>query len=160
MSIFLIFLQLLILGKNFPKQYWLQIPVSFLFSYFIDLTMGLLQSVCPIQYWVKMLFLLLGCVVLGVGVSLEFVANVVMLPGEAFVNAIVKRFRTDMGRTKVAFDSSMTVIAGLIGMILYHKLAGVREGTIIAAILVGLIAREIKKRIESFLQKRRFASLI
>jgi uncharacterized membrane protein YczE len=50
----------------------------------------------------------------------------------------------------------MAIIAGVIGFVLFHEFAGVREGTIIAAILVGLIARFLKRRlvfVEHFLLK-------
>lgn len=147
MSIILIVIQLILLRKDFPKQYFLQIPVSLLFSYFIDFTMGLLGDMNPQSYPMQMISLLVGCAILGVGVYMEVIANVVMLPGESFVNAVSKTFHTDFGKTKVAFDSSMTIIAALIGIVLYHKLAGVREGTIIAAMLVGMIARFLKRKI-------------
>lgn len=147
MSIILIVIQLILLRKDFPKQYFFQIPVSLLFSYFIDFTMGLLGNMNPQSYPMKMISLLIGCIILGVGVYMEVIANVVMLPGESFVNVVSKTFHTDFGKTKVAFDSSMTIIAALIGLVLYHRLAGVREGTIIAAILVGMIARFLKRKI-------------
>lgn len=146
MSLVLIAIQLILLRKKFPKQYFCQIPVALLFSYFIDLTMELLSFMEPERYPVKMVFLLIGCCILGVGVFMEMVANVVMLPGESFVNAVSITFHTDFGKTKVAFDTSMTVVAAVLGLILYHRLAGVREGTIIAAILVGMIARQLKRR--------------
>ncbi len=37
-SLLLIFLQLIILQKNFKLEHFLQIPVSIIFGYFIDLT--------------------------------------------------------------------------------------------------------------------------
>lgn len=74
---------------------------------------------------------------------MEMAAGVVMLPGECFVNAISRTFHTDFGRTKVAFDTSITVAAAIIGIVLYRELAGVREGTIVAAVLVGMIARRL-----------------
>ena len=91
--------------KKFPKEYLLQIPVSFLFSWFIDLTMNWLSGVTPVSYPAKLLSLLFGCAILGVGVYLEMIADVVMLPGESFVNAVSKTYHTDFGRTKVVFDS-------------------------------------------------------
>lgn len=159
MSIILIIIQLILLRKDFPKQYFLQIPVSLLFSYFIDLTMRLLDHMNPQSYPMQMISLLFGCAILGAGVYMEVIANVVMLPGESFVNAVSKTFHTDFGKTKVVFDSSMTIIAAVIGLVLYHKLAGVREGTIIAALLVGMIARFLKRKI-GFLEKRLFMNQV
>ena len=88
-----------------------------------------------------MLFLLLGCIVLGFGVYLEILANVVMLPGESFVRAVSVTWNTDFGITKVVFDASMTAIAGLLSLLLFQGLQGVREGTVVSALLVGFIAR-------------------
>ena len=121
----------------------IQIPVSFLFSWFIDMTMELLGFLSPAAYPAKVICLLLGCAILGFGVFMEMAAGVVMLPGECFVNAISRTFHTDFGRTKVAFDTSITVAAAIIGIVLYRELAGVREGTIVAAVLVGMIARRL-----------------
>ena len=143
MSIVLILIQMILLRKDFPRQYLLQIPVSFLFSWFIDMTMELLGFLSPAAYPANVICLLLGCAILGFGVFMEMAAGVVMLPGECFVNAISRTFHTDFGRTKVAFDTSITVAAAIIGIVLYRELAGVREGTIVAAVLVGMIARRL-----------------
>ena len=141
-SLLLIFLQLLILRKNFKTEYYLQIPVSILFGYFIDFTMVLLTFVQPESYPSKIIYLLIGCVILGFGVYIEVLADVVMLPGESFVRAIVQTWNREFGSTKVCFDVSMAVIAAALSFILAHRLDGVREGTVIAALLVGFIARQ------------------
>lgn len=149
-SLFLILLQLLILRKNFKLEHILQIPVSILFGYFIDLTTLMLSAMNPQFYPIKLISLVIGCVILGFGVYMEVLADVVMLPGESFVRAIVLTWKTNFGNTKVAFDASMTIIAGVLSLIFFHKLHGVREGTIIAALLVGFIAR-LFGRLLSFL---------
>ena len=140
-SIFLIVLQLIILRKNFKLEHILQIPVSIIFGYFIDLTMILFSWVNPEAYIMKIVYLLIGCLILGFGVYTEVLANVAMLPGESFVRAIVMTWHTEFGVTKICFDVSMTVIAGVLSFVFAGKLADVREGTVIAALLVGFIAR-------------------
>ena len=147
-SIFLILLQLLILRKNFKIENVLQIPVSIAFGYFIDLTMYMFFWVYPQNYVVKLISLLAGCVVLGFGVYMEVLADVVMLPGESFVRAIVQTWNTNFGTTKIIFDSSMTIMAGVLSVLFFGKLNGVREGTIMAALLVGFIARLFGKYLE------------
>lgn len=154
-SIFLIILQLIILRKNFKFQHILQIPVSVAFGYFIDFTMILLEFVNPSNYVMNIIYLLIGCLILGTGVYMEVLANVVMLPGESFVRAIVSTWKTEFGVTKVAFDVSMTVIAGILSFIFMGKLVGVREGTIVAALLVGFISRLIARKF-TFIQERLF----
>ncbi len=146
-SILLILLQILILRKNFKMENILQIPVSIAFGYFIDLTMYMFFWVNPENYLVKVIALLVGCMILGFGVYIEVVADVVMLPGESFVRAIVQTWNTNFGTTKIIFDSSMTIIAGVLSFAFWGKLNGVREGTIIAALLVGFIARLFGKHL-------------
>ena len=146
-SIFLIVLQLIILRKNFKLEHILQIPVSIIFGYFIDLTMILFSWVNPEAYIMKIVYLLIGCLILGVGVYMEVLADVVMLPGESFVRAIVLTWKTNFGTTKICFDVSMSVIAAVLSFVFARRLAGVREGTVIAALLVGFIARLIGKKL-------------
>ena len=146
-SIFLIALQLIILRKNFKLEHILQIPVSIIFGYFIDLTMILFSWVNPEAYIMKIVFLLIGCLILGVGVYMEVLADVVMLPGESFVRAIVLTWKTNFGTTKICFDVSMSVIAAVLSFVFAGRLDGVREGTVIAALLVGFIARLIGKKL-------------
>ena len=59
-SLLLIFLQFLLLGKNFKAEHLLQIPVSMAFGYFIDMSMILLGFVHPVSYISKVLGLLTG----------------------------------------------------------------------------------------------------
>ena len=146
-NIFLIILQVILLRRNFQLQNLLQLPIIALFSFFIDLTMSLLGFMQPKTYAMKVVSLIVGCLILGFGVFMEMAANVAMLPGEATVRAVSDVFSTDFGKTKIAFDSSMTVIAAILSFIMFKHLDGVREGTIVAAILVGFIARLFKKYI-------------
>ena len=79
---------------------------------------------------------LIGCLILGFGVYTEVLANVAMLPGESFVRAVSSTWKTEFGTTKVAFDVSLTVIAAVLSIVFARRLDGVREGTVIAALLV------------------------
>lgn len=142
-SLLLIVLQLLILRRNFRLEHLLQIPISVVFGYFIDLTMVLIGNLSLTNYAAKLGFLIFGCVVLGIGVYMEVLANVAMLPGESFVRAVCSTWNKDFGLTKIVFDVSMTVIAAALSVLFARHLEGVREGTIIAALVVGFIARLI-----------------
>ncbi len=140
-SVLLILIQLAILRKRFTKELWLQLPISVVFSAFIDLTMAMLFFIHPQNYVTQMISLLVGCLILGFGVFMEVAANVVMLPGECTVRAISSTLHTDFGKTKVAVDVTMALTAGVLGLALYWEIAGVREGSLISALLVGFLAR-------------------
>ena len=154
-SLLLILIQLVILRRNFKAEHLLQIPISILFGYFIDLTMVMLFFVDPQTYLSSVVYLLIGCVILGFGVYTEVLVDVTMLPGESFVRAVSSTWKTEFGSTKVAFDVSLAVIAAVLSLLFAHRLDGVREGTIIAALLVGFIARLFGRRL-AFLGPRLF----
>ena len=141
-SLLLILIQIILERKSYQPVQLLQIPVSVAFGYFIDFSAEYIFFwVQPESYVQAVIYLLLGCLILGFGVYIEVFANVVMLPGEGTVKSISKILGTSFGTTKVAMDISMSVIALLISLILSHQIQGVREGTIIAAVLVGFISR-------------------
>lgn len=151
-NLLLIAMQMILMRKHRPLKYILEIPITYIFSVFIDFTMQLLVNMDPSNYAMKVISLIVGCIILGFGVALEFVANVVMLPGEAFVNAVCYIFKKDMGKTKVGFDVSLTMISVALCILFFGNLISVREGTIISALFVGGIARYFKKNLE-FLDK-------
>lgn len=140
-NILLIILQIVLLRKRFQVIQLLQLPVSFVFSFFVDASMAMLASFTPTLYVVRILTLLLGCVVLALGVTLEVTANVVMLSGEAFVKALSTVWKKDFSSLKVGVDASFTVLSCLLSFALFGSIQGVREGTIISALTVGLFAK-------------------
>lgn len=80
--------------------------------------MLLFTFVQPHSYISKIIYLLLGCIILAFGVYLEVLANVVMLPGESFVRAVVDTWHRDFGTTKVMFDVTMAVVAIALSLLL------------------------------------------
>ena len=137
-SLLLVFLQLVILGKQADKvSLGLQVVISFVFGYFIDFGMMLLGDFSPEIYWERIVCVLIGCFGLAFGVYLQIVADFTMVPGDGFAYALSVRIKKKPYRVvRVCSDVSMIVI-GYIGM---GTTGGVREGTVICALLIGTIA--------------------
>jgi uncharacterized membrane protein YczE/shikimate kinase len=132
---------ILLKGKVSKFEILVQIGLTFLFGYCIDFSMFLLQILNPQIYIFKLISLLIGCCILSFGAYLQVIANVAMLPGDAFVRAIVIVTKKEFGTVRVLSDTSMTITAAILCLIFLHELSGVREGTIIAALIVGNIVR-------------------
>lgn len=126
------------LGSDY-RMFLLQIPVSLCFGTFIDISMSLLFWLNPGQYMFQILCLIVGCVVLAMGITLEVKANAAMMSGEYFVRVISRRFRKEFGYVKLGFDITLLCIACLLSLIFMSGIYGVREGTVISALLVGPI---------------------
>lgn len=81
--------------------------------------------------------LIIGAVILAVGVTLEVIADIIYIPGEGAVRAISKKFGFEFGKAKIIFDVAQCVIAIILGIIFLHRIEGIREGTVITALMVG-----------------------
>lgn len=106
------------------------------------------------NYGVKFVMLLLGIVILAFGISLSVIANVIMNSGEALVKAISDTVHKEFGYIKVAFDVACVIVAVMLSVIFFQgKIVGTREGTIISALLTGLVVKFITKHIRGFAMK-------
>lgn len=129
--------------KDDLRMFLLQIPISLCFGTFIDLSMNMLYWLEPVKYIDQIIYLLVGCVILAAGITLEVKANVAMMAGEYFVRVISQRFHGEFGYVKLCFDITLVCIACLFSICFMSGIYGVREGTVAAALLVGPIVRFI-----------------
>lgn len=121
------------------RMYLLQIPIAFCFGLFIDFSMFMLFWLEPSAYVMKVTVLLVGCVILALGITLEVKANAAMMAGEYLVKAITRRFHGEFGYVKLGFDVTLLTIACILSLVFLSDIQGVREGTVVSALLVGPI---------------------
>lgn len=140
-NLLLILGQAVVLRRKFRWYQLIQIPLTLVFGVFVDLAKELLGFLNPENYLFQVAVLLFGCLVLAFGVSLTVLAGVVMNSGEAFVAAVAEQTGKDFGLVKVFFDSSLVLLSAGLSFAFFGMVAGVREGTVIAALLSGFIIR-------------------
>ena len=145
MHCFFILLQIAILRKEYQLIQLLQLPVAVLFGYLTDFGVWAVQGISCNTYWQQWILCLIGIFLVAVGVSLEVKAGVVVLAGEGVVLAVCKIFPVKFGFMKVGFDVTLVVIACILSLVFTEHLQGVREGTVAAALLVGMIAKQLGK---------------
>lgn len=121
------------------RMYLLQIPIAFCFGLFIDFSMFMLFWLEPLAYVMKVTVLLVGCIILALGIALEVKANAAMMAGEYLVKAITRRFHGEFGYVKLGFDVTLLTIACILSLVFLSDIQGVREGTVVSALLVGPI---------------------
>ncbi len=125
----------------------LQLPTAVLFGWFIDLSFPLLTWYEPATYLPCLAGLVVGCVFVALGVAMEVQSGVAMMPTDYIVRIIAKRTGKDFGSIKVFFDVSLVTTACIVSLIHSRSIEGVREGTIIAAVIVGPMVRFARQRI-------------
>lgn len=146
--------QIILLRRNFKPIQLLQIPLSFLFGYFTDFGLWIVNDVPSDRYAVKLLLVLAGVVVLGFGITLGVIADVILNSGEAIIKVISDVAKKDFGTTKIVFDISWVLFSVVLSLIFFDgKLVGTREGTIISAVLVGFTVKFFKRLLQKPLAK-------
>lgn len=133
--------EFIIMGKDLPKKQYLQVAVCPLFGFFVDFGMKIFTLVNPESYIAKAAALLLGCLALAFGVYLQIAAKVIMNSGEGLVKAISIKTNKEFGTIKIIFDSTLALIALIISLFVFRQVVGLREGTVISALLVGTIVK-------------------
>lgn len=141
--------QIILLRRNFKPIQLLQIPLSFLFGYFTDFGLWLISGIPNDKYIIQLLLVLVGIVVLGFGITLGVIADVILNSGEAFVKTLADVTKKDFGNTKIVFDISWVLLSIVLSLIFFDgKLVGTREGTVISALLVGFTVKFFKPLLE------------
>lgn len=146
-NIILILGQVAVLRKKYRIIQLIQLPVVFAFGVFIDFSLSLVSGLWVSNYAWQAFWCLLSCIVIALGVFLEVKANITYLPGEGLALAIAETFGKEFGKAKIAVDSSMVFIGIISSYVFLFRLQGIREGTVLAAVLVGFIAKFFGKKI-------------
>lgn len=135
-----------------------QTVLAFVYGYMTDFSCRLLSRIQPASYAEKFLLMLVGCIVLALGIWIQYKGGVAMLPGEAMNRAISLKTGKRYENVKILFDILYIVIAGLICFVFTGKLQGVREGSVIAAVLVGTLIKLYNRLLDHLVKKDRHSN--
>ena len=152
MNFMFVLIQIAILRKKYDWFQLLQFPAAIVFGTMIDVAEYLLKPVEFSNYLEQWLLCVVGVFLVALGVSVEVMANLVTTAGEGIVLAICQVAPVKFSNMKVAFDVTLVCISIALSFIFLGHLDGVREGTIAAAVFVGLITKQtnkLKKKVEA-----------
>lgn len=146
--------QIILLRRNFNPIQLLQIPLSFLFGYFTDFGLWIIDDIPNENYIVRLLLVAAGIIFIGFGIALGVISDVILNSGEAIVKAISDVTKKEFGTVKIIFDTTWVLMSVVLSLIFFDgKLLGTREGTIISAVLVGVTVKFFKPLMQKPLTK-------
>ena len=141
-SVLQIAVQIALLRKKCkPVEIIIQTVLAFVYGYLTDFSCKLISGLQANTYIMQFALMILSCFVLGFGIWIQFKGGVAMLPGEAMNRAISEVTGIKYENIKIFFDVLYIIVAAAICFIFIGKLEGVREGSIIAAVLIGNIIK-------------------
>lgn len=141
MNFCFVLLQIIILRRQYEWFQLFQLPATVLFGTVIDLAESILEPFTCSGYFQQWLFCAAGIILVALGVSVEIKANLITTAGEGIVLAVCKVAPIKFGNMKVIFDVTLVCISVVLALVFLGRLSGVREGTIVAAILIGQITK-------------------
>ena len=140
-NIFFILAQWVILKKRFKFLHAMQLPTLLFFGFFIDLGMWLTAFFVPENYCLQIAETALGCLMLAWGICFLLFANISYMPADGFIRTVSVEYHIPFGVLKIIFDCSMVAAAVIFSLIFLGNITGVREGTLVAAFLVGFLIK-------------------
>lgn len=141
-NLIMILAQIIILGRKFKPEQFMQIPVSIVFGWFTDFGVWAFSYIPTTLYFVKLAMTILGVAVLAFGISVTVIANRVLNPAEAIVNVVAEKLNYDFGNLKIILDVFCVALAGILSLIFFNfRIVGIGEGTIIAMLGTGVLIK-------------------
>ncbi len=144
--IFYLFLQFAIEGRSFKWINLTQILFSFLFGYFVDFAKAVLGSFALPTYFGQLTLLGISIVLVAIGVSVYMDAGIMNMPMEGLMTTVSKKTKNkSFGQVKVVIDTLVVMTGIVLSLIFLGSLQGIREGTVLCAILVGKLIPHVKR---------------
>lgn len=143
---FYVLVQILIYRRDFKWINLPQIVFSTLFGYFVDFAKAVVGDFALPTYPGQLIMLAVSMVLVALGVCLYMDAGLVNMPMEGMTNAIAERIvKKPFHDVKVAVDCLAVAAAILLSFVGLGGLEGIREGTLLCALLVGKMMKPMQK---------------
>lgn len=155
---FYILLQVIILRKEFQPIQLLQIVFSTIFGYFVDFAKWVVGDFAIPTYFGQLAMLAVSILLIALGVLLYMDVQLVPLPMEGLSSSIAKKLNKPFPTMKTIVDCVVVGLGVVLCFVFLGRLDGIREGTIITAIVTGKIIGILKKWISPFIERTCFGS--
>ncbi len=137
---FYMLLQILLLRKDYKIINLTQIFFATLLGYFVDFTNQWLGDIRFDNYIGQLFLMAVSIVVIATGVALYVDVKLVTMPSEGLALAITQKFKKlAFHQVKMIVDCCFVIAAMLITFFALGEIQGVREGTVISAVMVGKV---------------------
>lgn len=134
-NVFFLFLQWLLLRRNFHPVQLLQLLTSLVNSMFVQIFDDHIPVMTGI--WSRMGMLLLAIVITAVGICLTAGMELIPNPGEGAAGAVGVFLDKDFGFGKNILDISCVIASIMITLLFSHSIQNIGVGTLLSMILTG-----------------------
>lgn len=148
-----ILLQVILLRKDFKPINLLQIVFSTIFGYFVDFAKMLVGDFAIPTYFGQLAMLAISIVLIALGVLLYMDVELVPMPMEGLSSTIAKKLNKPFPTMKTVIDCVVVVTGVVLCFLFFGRLDGIREGTVITAVVTGKLIAIFKKPVSPVVKR-------
>ena len=143
---FLVFIELILLRRNFKPKHFLQVFVGVLFGAFTSFSISLMYFVPSANnFIIALIFSILSILFIALGLFFYVPTNIVPLSVEGVTQAIAIVTNKPFSKTKVYFDVTTVASALILSYVFLGNFGSVGIGTILGALFIGTTVKYIHK---------------
>ena len=134
-----VFIQWMLLGKVFKIINFVQVLLAIIYGVFVNSAVALVNYILPPcdTYPLQIIYTILSAFLLGAAIKIYMTPKLMALPAEGLAQAVAQRFKVPFPTAKNICDITIVTISIILSLAYFGTLYGIREGTIIHAVLVG-----------------------
>ena len=139
--------------RKFQPALLLQLVFSTIFGWFVDGAKFLLGDFCLPTYLGQLAMLAASILLIGFSLVLYIDVQLAPMPAEGLVGCISAKNGKPFSSMKTAFDCTSVLVAAVLSLLFLGRLTGIREGTVLTALLVGKTMGTLRKFVGPWIRK-------
>lgn len=141
------------ISRKFQPALLLQLVFSTIFGYFVDGAKYVLGDFCLPGYVGKLVMLAASIALIGFSLVLYIDVKIAPMPAEGLVGCLADRLGKPFSKMKTAFDCTSVLVGAVLSLLFLGALVGIREGTVLTALLAGRMMGQVRKLIGPWIRK-------
>ena len=150
---FYVLVQMVLNGRKFQPIVLLQLVFSTIFGYFVDGAKLILGDFMLPGYLGRLVMLAASIVLIAVSLVLYIDVKLAPMPAEGLVSCISEKWGKPFSRIKTLVDCTSVLVGAVLCGLFLGRLVGIREGTVITALLVGRTTGVVRKFISPWIRR-------
>ena len=148
-----VLIQMVLNGRKFQPALLLQLVFSTIFGYFVDGAKAILGDSMLPTYLGQLAMLAVSIVLIGFSLVLYIDVKIAPMPAEGLVACIAEKTGKPFSTVKTLFDCTSVLVGAILCFVFLGRLTGIREGTVITAMLVGKMTGILRKYLSPLIDK-------
>ena len=143
----------MVLSRKFQPILLLQLVFSTIFGYFVDAAKWIVGDFMLPTYLGQLAMLGISIFLISLSLVLYIDVKLTPMPAEGLIACIADKVGKPFPKIKTLFDCTSVLVAAILCLVFLGKISGIREGTVLTALLAGRLMGRIRRYLTPLIQK-------